>query len=167
MWKQYACGHQWPVFHLLLSLVICGHWSVLMPYLPMVLFCQHWVLAWSTTRNQGSLQGPEARWSCLFDWPGSPNLLAVTLLRRHVDALPQGRRVHRMVPEGRVPGCQDQENWAQMVPRCSTPWPDHGVLCDRREAIVWRFPFAGILCISMCSSFILTQNCFLVTNIKC
>lgn len=104
---------------------------------------QHWVLAWPAARNQGSLQGREAWRACLFDRSSSPNILAISLLRRHVDALPHGRRVHRVVHQGRVRGCQAQKDRAQVVPWCSPAWLDHGMLCDRREESFWRLPFAG------------------------
>lgn len=74
----------------------------LLIFLPCHGALQHRVLARPTAGDQGSLQGPEIWWASLCDRPGLPDLLAVPLLRRHVDALPQGGRVHRVVQEGWV-----------------------------------------------------------------
>jgi hypothetical protein len=79
----------------------------------------------------------------LFDWPGVPDLLAVPFFLRYVDALSQGRGVHRVVREGWVQGCQDQENWTKVVPRCPEAWPHHGMLCYRCQGRSWRLSFAG------------------------
>jgi len=55
---------------------------------------QYRVLAGSTAWNQGGIQGTEDRGESLSYRSCLPNLLVVSFLCRHVDALSKGGRVH-------------------------------------------------------------------------
>lgn len=111
-------------------------------FLPTV-YIQHRVLAGTSTRNQGSIQSAQTWREGLPHWPCAPNLLALALLCRRVDALPQGRRVHRVVREGWLQRREAEADWPQMVPRRPSPWSHHGMLCYRCQNGTWRLASAG------------------------
>lgn len=62
---------------------------------------QYRVLAWSTTRHKGSIQGAKIGRQSMLDWSCLSNILAFSLFCGCLDALSKGGRVYWMVYKSR------------------------------------------------------------------